>query len=82
MPVTPIGSCREVQEGLTEYLEHALPPARRRGYEEHLSACGACQSLLAELSAAAALLSRLPAVPMPAEMKDALLRALHGRQSA
>lgn len=82
MSRTPAGACREIQEGLTEYLEHALPPARRRGFDLHLSSCSACRTLAAELGATLALLSDPPPERMPDEMRRALLRALHGRQSA
>jgi anti-sigma factor RsiW len=77
----PLG-CHEVREGLTEYLDDALPPDRRLGVDVHLAACGPCRRFLGELRATTAALSGLPREPMPAEMKRELSEALRRRRSA
>jgi anti-sigma factor RsiW len=75
-------ACREVREGLTEYLENALPSGKRQGFETHLAACAGCRHILQQLQATTQALSALPGEQMPAEMKQTLLQALRGRQSA
>jgi anti-sigma factor RsiW len=77
----PLG-CREVREGLTEYLDAALSPERRQGYDAHLAACASCRRFLGELRATVEALSGLPREPMPAEAKRRLSEALRQRRSA
>ena len=75
-------ACREAREGLTEYLENALPSVSRQGFEMHLATCAECRQFLQQLQATTGALSALPAEQMPAEMKQTLLQALRSRQSA
>jgi anti-sigma factor RsiW len=77
-PVT----CKEVREGLTEYLDEALPPVRRQGFVQHLAACPACERCLRQLAATRAAVSCLPREPMPDGMKRKLLEAMRRRESA
>jgi anti-sigma factor RsiW len=75
-------TCRDAREGLTEYLENALPPARRQGVDEHLSSCAECSRLLDEFRATIQQLAALAPESMPPEMKQSLLSAFRNRQSA
>lgn len=75
-------ACCEAREGLTEYLENALPPEQRQGFETHLASCVDCRHFLQQLQATTQALSALPGEQMPAEMKQTLLQALRSRQSA
>ena len=68
-------TCRHAREGLTEYLDGALPPSRRQGLEDHLAACSPCARLLAEMRATLERLASLPGEPMPPAMKRTLLQA-------
>lgn len=68
-------ACRRVREGLTEYLEDALPPARRQGFETHLAACARCRRLLGAMRCALEAAAALPREPMPPGMKERILRA-------
>ena len=68
-------TCHDVREGLTEYLDGALPPVKRQGYERHLAGCAACRALLDELGVTLDALASLPREPMPPEMKRTLLDA-------
>jgi anti-sigma factor RsiW len=74
-PVT----CQQMREGLTEYLDDALPPSRRQGFQDHLSSCDACRRLLDETGIAIQRLAALPREPMPPEMKKSLLDAFRAR---
>lgn len=44
-------TCRQVAELVTDYLEGALPRARRRRFEAHLTACPDCTEYLAQMRA-------------------------------
>ena len=73
-------ACGHAREGLTEYLEDALPSERRQGIETHLASCGRCQQLYDRFRHEAAVISRPPREAMPAKMKQALLRAFRDRR--
>jgi len=72
-------TCERMREGLTEYLEGALPPTRRQGFHDHLASCDACRRLLEETGIALQRLAALPSEPMPPEMKKSLLDAFRAR---
>jgi anti-sigma factor RsiW len=74
-------TCHNAREGLTEYLENALPPTRRQGIDEHLGSCAECRRVLMELTTTIQRLRALSPEPMPAEMKQSLLQAFRERQS-
>jgi anti-sigma factor RsiW len=74
--------CEDVTQGLTEYLDEALPPGRRDRYERHLAHCAHCARHLHELRQIIHRLGALPHEPMPAPMKERLLHAHQSRQSA
>ena len=69
-------SCRTVREGLTEYLENALPSAARQGFDEHFSSCSDCRRLREELSALIGQLPHLPREKMPEDVKDFIKKSL------
>ena len=71
-------ACRTFREGLTEYLEEALPPSRRQGLELHLAVCPSCRALLEQVRCTIRASSGLSGEPTPPAMKNALLRALRG----
>lgn len=72
-------ACRQAREGLTEYLENALPPRRRQGIEVHLGACGPCMDYFAQLRAVIAASARKSEVAIPQGMKSRLLRDFRER---
>jgi anti-sigma factor RsiW len=43
-------ACPELVELVTDYLEQALPPGRRRRFEAHLESCPDCRAYVAELA--------------------------------
>lgn len=69
--------CKNVAALLPAYLENGLPQKQEAGrVEAHLQACPACRRLCEELQQTAALLSRLPAVQAPADLKSRILARL------
>lgn len=66
-------ACRTLREGLTEYLENALPSSRRQGVEVHLAACAPCRTFLEQLRCAVGKAADLGGRPMPPNMKATLL---------
>jgi anti-sigma factor RsiW len=74
MPQTPEPTaCRQVHEGLTEYLEDALPPETRQGFDAHLATCLPCRRLADELRLTLRELASPAGEPMPPTMKRSLL---------
>jgi len=43
-------ACPELVELVTDYLEQALPPGRRRRFEAHLETCRDCTAYVAEFA--------------------------------
>lgn len=74
--------CDRVMQGVTEYLDDALPPGAREPFEEHLSTCLNCSRYVQEIRQTVQRLGAQPREPMPRRMKENLLSALHNRQSA
>lgn len=69
-------TCRRTREGLTEYLDGALSPERRQGFERHLAICDRCRRMLAQTKRIIASAADGPRERMPPEMKARLLRHL------
>jgi hypothetical protein len=74
-------ACRHLREGLTEYLENALPSSRRQGFKAHLAHCGGCRGFLCQMRHIIDALPALPWETMPPGMKQTLLHAVRDRQS-
>jgi anti-sigma factor RsiW len=68
--------CRDVTELTTDYLEGALPRARRLAMSFHLAICRMCRRHLRQVRATVRLLRRVPApAPSPAT-EDAVMASL------
>lgn len=74
--------CDTVMQGLTEYLDEALPPGEQERFQHHLATCAACGRHLQQLQQLLQRLATLPRESMPAPLKEPLLRAHQSRQSA
>lgn len=70
-------SCHSVASYLHAYADHTLAAPLRRGVIEHLGGCRRCRRIVSDTRQMLLLLRRLPARPVPASMKTALLDALH-----
>jgi hypothetical protein len=67
--------CSEIRSLLSEYIDNALDPGRRKGVEDHLKRCKGCSDELASLRAVAESLDSLEPVKAP---KD-FLEGVHAR---
>ena len=72
----PSLSCRTIREGLTEYLENALPGPSLQGFDEHLAACRDCRRLVDDVGAIVASMPHLQRETMPESVKSAIRKAL------
>ena len=71
-------SCRELAELITDYLEGALSLPDRVRFQLHLGLCRHCRAYLRQMRQTLRLVGKLPDQPMPAEVKDELLRRFRG----
>jgi predicted anti-sigma-YlaC factor YlaD len=55
-------NCEEISKGLIAYLEQRANPAERRGVEEHLAGCPACQTRAEEFRALWKVMEEVPAI--------------------
>jgi predicted anti-sigma-YlaC factor YlaD len=69
--------CRDMTELATDYLENALPFARRLGVRVHLAYCSMCRRYYRQVRETVALLRRLPAEPVPRATEDAVIARSH-----
>jgi len=68
-------SCQELVELITAYLEHALAPAERARFEEHLRGCDGCRNYLGQMRLTIATLGTLPPQTIPPAVRGRLLDA-------
>jgi anti-sigma factor RsiW len=73
-------ACQDIVELVTAYLDHALDPADRERFEEHLAFCDGCSTYLEQMRATIAASGRLEPVTLPAELEERLLEAFRGWQ--
>jgi anti-sigma factor RsiW len=69
-------TCQQLTELVTDYAEGRLRFFRRVELRVHLAMCAHCRAYLQQMKATRDALGRLPAEPMPDEMKQELLRHL------
>lgn len=67
--------CQEVVELLTDFLENALPPARRAVVLAHLRECDDCLRYASQLQITGRVLGGLPVQELSAAERAALLDA-------
>jgi anti-sigma factor RsiW len=75
-------ACQDIVELVTAYLEHALAPADRERFEEHLVFCDGCGTYLDQMRETIAATGRLQLEPLPAELETRLLEAFRGWRTA
>lgn len=71
-------TCRELVELVTEWLEGTLPAPEQARFELHLAGCRHCRAYLRQIEDIIRLAGRLSERCLPAEARDALLRAFRG----
>jgi anti-sigma factor RsiW len=69
--------CRDMTELATDYLEGALPFARRMAVRVHLAYCTMCRRYYRQVRETITLLRRLPAPPLPQTVEDAVIARSH-----
>jgi len=68
--------CERVEVELGSYLEDTLPRRLHLRVESHLAACPDCWSEVQHLRLTVTCLAEIPRRPMPAPLKNSLLRAV------
>lgn len=66
-------NCQIIDERLCDYLDGAMVPAERLGFEQHVEACPACASLVADCRASMNFLERVAEVEVPKELVTRIL---------
>jgi anti-sigma factor RsiW len=66
-------TCQELVELVTEYLEGRLPETDRRRFDEHLAACAACTTYVAQFERVIELTGTLEPTDVTPAARDALL---------
>jgi anti-sigma factor RsiW len=70
-------TCQQAVELVTDYLEGALPPARRRRFEAHLAGCPDCPEYLAQMRAIIALTGSVTTDDLTPLMRSELVGLYH-----
>lgn len=70
-PPRPL-DCREALDYLHLYLDGELEAAQREQVEAHRAACGACDRAFAEMERYQEVCQAIPAVPPPADLRNAI----------
>lgn len=68
-------TCQELAELITDYLEDALPAARRALFDLHIAGCRDCTLYVEQMRTTVAVSGRLGAGDIPAEVQAELLAA-------
>ncbi len=66
-------TCQQLTEIVTDYVEGRMPFWQRAQVQLHLGMCGTCRAYLHQMRATVRTLGKLPAEPMPADVKAELL---------
>jgi predicted anti-sigma-YlaC factor YlaD len=69
-------TCAEVTELVTSYLEGQMAWRRRMAFRLHLGMCKHCRAYLRQMKSTVKVLGRVPADPIPPELRDDLARRL------
>jgi anti-sigma factor RsiW len=69
-----IFTCRETAELITDYLEGSLTFTQRLRFQMHMGLCFACRNYLRQMKYTVATLRQLPSEPVPAHVKEELLK--------
>ena len=72
---TGSGSCREIFERLSEYLDAELPADLCERVEVHMAGCAPCEAFLESLRRTVLLVASVDAPAMPEDLRDAVRRA-------
>lgn len=71
-------SCQDVTELVTDYLEHRLSVRGWLSFQMHVGMCRHCRAYLRQMRLTVATLGSVPAEPIPADVREELLRRFNG----
>jgi anti-sigma factor RsiW len=74
--------CRQIAELLGEYIDGSLPNHVRELIEFHIDGCAPCVAFVNTYRGTIAATRTLPETPMPAELKNRLLRVLREQRGS
>jgi len=74
MPINDALTCKEVVELVTEYLENALLPEKRKRLEEHIADCPGCTAYIEHVRQTIGILHQLAEEPALPATKQELLQ--------
>ena len=80
MSVTAL-TCQELVELVSDYLEHALPPAERARFEHHLTICPGCATYVEQFRKTIALTGTLREEDLPSDARNELLEQFRNWKS-
>ncbi len=66
-------TCVEVVDAVTDYLEGAMGPFKWLRFQMHLGMCVGCRTYLKQMKQTIQALGRLPAEPIPPDIRDELV---------
>ena len=75
-------ACQDIVELVTAYLDHALSPADRERFEEHLVFCDGCSTYLDQMRETIAATGRVQLEALPPGLEARLLEAFRGWRTA
>ena len=67
-------TCREIAGLITDYLEGSLTLTQRLRFQMHMGLCFACRNYLRQIKYTVATLRKLPAEPVPAQVREELMK--------
>ena len=67
-------TCWETAELITDYLEGSLTFTQRIRFQMHVGLCFSCRNYLRQMKYTVATLRQLPSEPVPAQVKEELLK--------
>ena len=68
--------CGEVRRLSSDYIEQQLPPKKFAEVQAHLSGCGPCRAFVDTLASTIELITRLPRVTTPSNLKQSILERI------
>lgn len=71
-------TCKKLTEAVTDYLEGELTVAQWVRFQMHLGMCVGCRRYLRQMKLTIRTLGRLPEEPVPAAVREELLRRFRG----
>jgi anti-sigma factor RsiW len=73
------GSCADLAEKVSEYIDEELPPELRQLVEDHLNSCVNCEKFVESLRRTRDLAHLLPALEIPPDRMHELAEAVKRR---